>query len=75
MHDVNKQALYNQTERFLLQYQRRNVIDSDSESTRENQRFSEHTDWKNLLYQHGRQELQEKIYKELKEMQGKDCTL
>ena len=75
MHDVNKQALYNQTERFLLQYQRRNVIDSDSDSTRENQRFHEHTDWKNLLYQHGRQELQEKIYKELKEMQGKDCTL
>ena len=39
MHDVNKQALYNSTERFLLQYQRRNVIESNSDSNQENQKF------------------------------------
>ena len=32
MNDVNRQVLFTEHERFLLQFQRRNVIDSNSES-------------------------------------------
>lgn len=33
---VNEQVLYNNDERYLLGFHRRHVVDSDSESTREN---------------------------------------
>ena len=56
MHDVNKQVLYDPTERFLLQYQRRNVIESNSDSAIENHKHSQLTEWKNLLRHERRQE-------------------
>ena len=56
MHDVNKQVLYDPTERFLLQYQRRNVIESNSDSAIENYKHSQLTEWKNLLRHERRQE-------------------
>ena len=64
MHDVNKQALYNSTERFLLQYQRRNVIESNSDSMTEIRKFNEQTDWKDLHRQVRRQELQNMLSRE-----------
>lgn len=36
MNVVNEQVLYNNDERFLLGFHRRHVVNSDSESTREN---------------------------------------
>ena len=56
MHDVSKQVLYKPAERFLLQYQRRNVIESNSDSTIENQKHKQHYHWKNLLLHERRQE-------------------
>ena len=68
MHDVSKQTLYSATERFLLQFQRRNVIESDSESINDNQKVKEQTDWKSLIEEIGRQELQKQVLKEFKQL-------
>ena len=40
MYDVNKQVLYSQAERLFLQYQRRRVIESDSDSMVEIQKYN-----------------------------------
>ena len=48
MRDINKQILFTPTERFFLQYQRRGVIESSSDSMVEIRKHSEQNDWKYL---------------------------
>ena len=45
MHTVNKQILYAPAQRFFLQYQRRNVIESNDESENENREMMKKNNW------------------------------
>ena len=64
MNNVNRQVLFTQNERFLLQFQRRNVIASNSDSAQDNQRQWENKKWKNLIKEEGSVEF-EKMMKEM----------
>ena len=61
MNTVNKQVLYAATERFFLQYQRRNVIESDDESENTNREKFNQYNWKQLLRDENREKYQKMI--------------
>ena len=55
MHTVNKQILYAPAQRFFLQYQRRNVIESNDESENQNREMMENSNWQHLLRDENRE--------------------
>ena len=62
MNDVNRQVLFTEQERFLLQFQRRNVIDTSSGSNIENRNYNEKRQWKYIIEQKSKeQEFQNRI--------------
>ena len=68
MHDVNKRVLYNSTERFFLQYQRRKVIESSDRSEIEKKEFHLKTNWKHLVRKENRKEFKQMVRKNFQEM-------
>ena len=72
MHTVNKQVLYATTERFFLQYQRRNVIESDDESENENRETMKKYNWKQLLRQENKKKFKTLIKDHFNKMKGKE---
>lgn len=49
MNDVNRQVLFTEQERFLLQFQRRNVIDTTDGSNNENFNYNQKRQWRFLV--------------------------
>ena len=77
IYDVNEQVLYNQRERFLLQFQRRKVICSESDSSVENAEFAKMKhDWD--IPKRGdnsvgeRKDFEKLVHQYLKEVEKKD---
>ena len=72
--DVNDQVLYTPDERFLLQYQRRNVIASSSESANENQQLTLENHFRAFLTEEQKPKLEEKVRNILKGLEKKQQT-
>ena len=68
---INSQVIFNHDERFLLQFQRRNVIDPDSSSDEENIKEHEKYDWKALQQPERKQDKEPLVKKILERIQGK----
>ena len=56
LNDIHNQVFFDPNERFFLQWQRRNVIESNSDSMQEQRQFQQKTNWKKLIGQENRQE-------------------
>ena len=61
MNDVNRQVLFTEQERFLLQFQRRNVIDTTDGSNNENFNYNQKRQWKYLVGQKKEKEFQDRM--------------
>ena len=61
MNDVNRQVLFTEHERFLLSFQRRNVIDTNSDSMRENFNYNQTHYWKYLVDKKRTMEFEQRV--------------
>ena len=68
---INQQVIFNHDERFLLQFQRRNVIDPDTDSAEDNIKENEKYSWKSLQNQSRKTEKETLVKGILKGIEGK----